>query len=172
MRVFISWSKEPSRTVAEALRDWLPDVIQSLKPWMSSTDIGAGARWSERVAEALAETKIGILCVTPNNQHEPWLLFEAGAIAKTLDDTFVCPYLIQMRPADLSQGPLTQFQAKLANREGTFELLSMVTPRWAQKPYLRNGSDACSIAAGLILMRSSRLYPHRLLVFSVVRSTC
>ena len=126
MRVFISWSKEPSRIVAESLRDWLPDVIQSIEPWMSSADIGAGARWSTKVAEALAATKIGILCVTADNQREPWLLFEAGALAKTLTDTFVCPYLIQMRTADLSPGPLTQFQAKLSDQEGTFDLVSTV----------------------------------------------
>jgi TIR domain len=126
MRVFISWSKEPSRTVADALRDWLPDVIQSLDPWMSSADIGAGARWSAKIAETLASTKIGILCVTPDNQREPWLLFEAGALAKTLEDTFVCPYLIQMRAADLAPGPLTQFQAKLADQDGTYDLLSTV----------------------------------------------
>lgn len=126
MRVFISWSKEPSRTVAAALRDWLPDVIQSLEPWMSSSDIGAGARWSPKIAAALASTKIGILCVTQENQREPWLLFEAGALAKTVDDTFVCPYLIQMRDADLAQGPLTQFQAKLADRDGTLELLATI----------------------------------------------
>ena len=93
---------------------------------MSSADIGAGARWSGKVAEALAVTKIGILCVTAENQREPWLLFEAGALAKTLDDTFVCPYLIQMRASDLTQGPLTQFQAKLADRQGTLDLVSTV----------------------------------------------
>src|SRR5262245_28773170 len=126
MRVFISWSKEPSRTVAEALRDWLPDVIHTLEPWVSSTDIGAGARWSAEIADALASTKIGILCVTQENQREPWLLFEAGALAKTVKDTFVCPYLIQMHSADLEQGPLTQFQTKLADKKGTFELLSTI----------------------------------------------
>jgi hypothetical protein len=69
---------------------------------------------------------IGIICVTADNQREPWLLFEAGALAKTLEDTFVCPYLIQMRPSDLSPGPLTQFQAKTANRDGTFDLVSTI----------------------------------------------
>ena len=112
MQVFISWAKESSRSVAEALQDWIPDVIQSIKPWMSSADIGAGARWSHQVAEALAGSRIAILCVTPDNQKQPWLLFEAGALAKTLRETYVCPYLIHMRASDLVPGPLTQFQAK------------------------------------------------------------
>jgi hypothetical protein len=93
---------------------------------MSSTDIGAGARWSAEIAEALSSASIGIICVTPENQREPWLLFEAGALAKTLKDTFVCPYLINMRPSDLTPGPLTQFQSKVANKAGTFELVSTV----------------------------------------------
>ena len=63
---------------------------------------------------------------TADNQSEPWLLFEAGALAKTLQNTFVCPYLIHMRPSDLAPGPLTQFQAKTADREGTFELVSTI----------------------------------------------
>ncbi len=127
MRVFISWAKdERSRVMATALHDWLPDLIQSLDPWTSTTDIGAGVRWSREMAEALSRAKIGILCVTPANQREPWLLFEAGALAKTLDNTFVCPYLIDMQPADLASGPLTQFQAKTATREGTFDLVSTI----------------------------------------------
>jgi len=126
MRVFISWAKEPSRVVANALRDWLPDVIQSLEPWVSSSDVGAGARWSGEIAQALSKARIGIICVTAENQREPWLLFEAGALAKTLEDTFVCPYLIQMRPPDLAPGPLTQFQAKIANRDGTLDLVSTI----------------------------------------------
>jgi hypothetical protein len=126
MRVFISWSKEPSRAVASALRDWLPDVIQSLDPWMSSADIAAGARWSGDIAKALAESKLGIICVTPQNQNESWLNFEAGALAKTLDGTFVCPYLIGMRTSDLKNGPLTQFQAKVADEAGTWELVRTI----------------------------------------------
>lgn len=126
MRVFISWSKEPSRTVAAALHGWLPDVIQTLKPWMSSADIRAGARWSVDVADQLASAKIGILCVTADNQAEPWLLFEAGALAKTLEGTFVCPYLVQMPGEALAPGPLTQFQAKHADKEGTFALLKTI----------------------------------------------
>ena len=41
MRVFISCSGEQSRSIALALRAWLPMVVQHVEPWMSkpgSTD--------------------------------------------------------------------------------------------------------------------------------------
>lgn len=126
MRVFLSWAREPSKSVAHALRQWLPDVLQSLEPWVSSSDIGAGARWSTEIAQSLSSSKIGIVCVTAANQNDPWLVFETGALAKTLEETFVCPYLIGLRPTDLQQGPLTQFQAKVADRAGTMELLETI----------------------------------------------
>jgi hypothetical protein len=123
MKVFLSWSGERSRRVAEALRDWLPDIIQSIKPWMSATDIEAGSRWSRELWDQLAETQVGILCLTTSNQQSPWMLFEAGALAKSLANTFVCPYLIGMDQNDIKPGPLVQFQTKRADENGTWELL-------------------------------------------------
>lgn len=125
MKLFISWSGDRSRAVAEALRDWLPDVIQSVDAWISSQDINAGARWSSEISEQLSETKFGVLCLTRENQEAPWILFEAGALAKTLRDAFVVPYLVDLQPSDL-QGPLTQFQAQQRDRDGTWELVRSV----------------------------------------------
>jgi hypothetical protein len=122
MKVFISWSREPSRTVASALRDWIPDVIQAIEPWMSDTDLEAGAKWSDRIQRELNETKFGIVCVTPENMQSGWLLFEAGALAKTIADAYVCPYLIGLEFASL-RGPLVQFQAKRAIKEETRDLI-------------------------------------------------
>ena len=39
MKIFISWSGEQSREMAEALRDWIPDVLPEAEPWMSVADI-------------------------------------------------------------------------------------------------------------------------------------
>jgi len=125
MRVFLSWSGERSRVVAEALRDWLPSVIQTIKPWMSSHDIDAGSRWSDRVGAELQKSDFGILCVTPENVEAPWLLFEAGALSRTLDVSKVCPLLMAIRPADLV-GPLAQFQAIESNHDQLLKLLKTI----------------------------------------------
>jgi len=122
MKVFISWSGERSHYVAKTLYDWIGNVNHFVNPWLSE-EIPKGARWSPEVAKALDETKFGIFCVTPENQSEPWLNFEAGAISKTVTDkTHVCPYLIDLKPTDIV-GPLKEFQLTKTDREDTFRLM-------------------------------------------------
>lgn len=123
MKVFLSWSGDASRRVAEALREWLPNVVQAIEPWMSAEDIEKGARWSSDIAAELAKTKAGVVCVTASNQDAPWLNFEAGALSKTVDKAMVCPYLVGLRPTDL-KGPLVQFQAAEATQGDTRKLLA------------------------------------------------
>jgi len=123
MKVFLSWAGERSKAVASALRQWLPDVIQDAEPWLSASDIDAGARWSRRIQDELAASAFGVICLTRTNQLSPWILFEAGALAKTIEDAFVCPYLVDLAPSDLESGPLTQFQAKRATESDTLELV-------------------------------------------------
>lgn len=120
--MFLSWSGPRSRHLADALRSWLPRVIQSLRPWMSDEDIAAGSRWLPEIAGELSQAKVGILCVTPENQFNPWLVFEAGALSKTIEQTFVCPMLFDMAPSQLS-GPLAQFQASAFERAGVLRVL-------------------------------------------------
>lgn len=126
MKVFISWSGTKSNHVAAALRDWLPDLIQSITPWMSEVDIGAGARWSREIESELSSTNFGIVCVTQDNVTAPWILFESGALAKTVEGSYLVPYLIDMSPADIPSGPLSQFMAKRADRSGTLDLVCTI----------------------------------------------
>jgi hypothetical protein len=123
MKVFLSWSGARSRAAALMLRQWLPDIIQSLEPWMSAEDIDAGVRWGNEITNQLEVTRCGIICLTKENQRAPWILFEAGALSKTIEKTYVIPYLIDLEPSDILRGPLTQFQAKRANKNETWELL-------------------------------------------------
>jgi hypothetical protein len=135
MKVLLSWSGERSKAVAIALREWLPDVIQDVEPWMSAVDIGAGERWGRAVEEQLATTEFGISCVTPENQTAPWIIFEAGALAKSIDNAYVCPYLVGMEPTDLAKdGPLLQFQAKTATKPGTCDLIQTLNRALRDKP--------------------------------------
>ncbi len=111
MKVFISWSGDTSLKVAQQLRDWLPCVINAIKPYVSSEDIDKGARWSSDIAKELENSNFGILCVTKENLNAPWLCFEAGALSKAMDDkSFVTPFLFNIKPSEL-QGPILQFQA-------------------------------------------------------------
>jgi hypothetical protein len=81
--------------------------------WISSEDIDKGQRWHGEVGSKLETLGQGILCVTAENQREPWLNFEAGALAKSLDGARVRPVLFGLKPADVT-GPLAQFQATVA----------------------------------------------------------
>ncbi|MCX6641453.1 MAG: toll/interleukin-1 receptor domain-containing protein [bacterium] len=110
MKVFITWSGETSKAIAEILRGWLPSVIQAVKPYFSPDDITKGTRWSTEIAKELEECKIGLLCLTADNLEAPWIMFEAGALSKSLSTARVCPLLFGIEPSDI-KGPLVQFQA-------------------------------------------------------------
>lgn len=125
--VFISWSGNRSKHVALALRDLLAIVIQAAKPFMSKADIDKGSRWHLELAKALEATKVGIICLTPENPSAPWLLFESGALSKTMDrGTRVCTYLLAgLQPQEVAP-PLGDFQATKAEKEETRQMLQDV----------------------------------------------
>lgn len=122
MKVFLSWSGMRSKFVAEHLRSWIPKVLQAVHPWMSDEDIGAGTRWAAVIGRELENTRVGIVCLTNENQLNPWVMFEAGALSKMVTHSSVIPYLIDLSPSQLS-GPMAQFQAVVADKEGTARLI-------------------------------------------------
>lgn len=126
MKVFISWSGEHSKAVANALAKLIKVVIQSAKPWVSDKEIQAGDRWSSVIAAGLVDAQFGIICITPTNQTSPWLNFEAGAISKNVEESKIVPYLHGLTFPNMINGPLSQFQAKEANKEDTFKVLSAI----------------------------------------------
>ncbi|MDR1152390.1 MAG: toll/interleukin-1 receptor domain-containing protein [Bifidobacteriaceae bacterium] len=124
MKVFISWSGQMSKGVAVALKEWIPSVIQAIEPFLSSEDIDKGSRWSTDIARGLQDSTFGIICVTKDNLSAPWLNFEAGALSKTIDDSeHVAPFLLDVKPSDLSDSPISQFQATSFNRDDVLKLV-------------------------------------------------
>lgn len=125
MKVFISWSGERSKALASALREWLPGVIQAVKPFASQHDIDKGSRWSGELGKALESTKTGLLCVTSDNRNAPWLIFEAGVLSKELEGARVVPILFGLAPADID-GPLAQFQLTVFTRRDMFKTVQAI----------------------------------------------
>lgn len=126
VKVFISWSGDLARGVAVALREWLPLLFDRVAPWASDSDIAAGQRGLAQIEAELADTRFGVVVVTAENQRAPWLNFEAGALSKTVvgdAEHRIVPLLVDLAgPADLT-GPLAQFQAKAARRDGVRDLV-------------------------------------------------
>jgi TIR domain len=125
MKVFISWSGERSQALAQALRDWLPLVLHFADPWLSKSDINAGERWALEIAKELEANQCGIICITRENVGSPWILFESGALAKSMEQGRVIPLLFNIEFGDIT-GPLAQFQAKKAEKSGIHELITSI----------------------------------------------
>lgn len=125
MKVFISWSGNRSKALAEGLREMLPLVLHYVEPWLSGADIDAGERWTTEIGRELQESDFGLLCLTRENLNAPWILFEAGALAKSLDKARVVPLLFDIDFSDVTF-PLAQFQAKKFEKKGIYEVVQSV----------------------------------------------
>ena len=123
MEIFISWSGDVSKCVAMLFHQWLPRVIQCLRPWFSDADIGKGVRWASEISQKLDGINFGIICVTRENVNAPWLLFEAGAISKIIGIAKVCPVLLDIEKSEMSSSPLSQFQMTEIDKSDMFKLL-------------------------------------------------
>lgn len=123
LQVFLSWSGARSAAVAETLAKWLSQVIQAVEPWVS-VDIDKGVRWGPEIAGRLEKSKVGVICLTPENLESRWILFEAGALSKTTD-AYVCTFLLNLAPAEV-EPPLSQFQHTAFEKEDVLRLVRTV----------------------------------------------
>ncbi len=129
MKVFISFSGDRSLRVARALRDWIPQVVQAARPFLSE-DIPKGSNWPAELAAALNDCTFGIVCLTPESIGQPWTLFEAGALSKAMggEKAYVCPYLVGLTEPDVPN-PLGLLQLTIANEDDTLRLMKSLNAR-------------------------------------------
>lgn len=131
MRVFIGWSGTRSQALAQALHEWMPLVLHYVEPWVSEADVAAGERWAQVLSKELETSNFGIVCVTRENVGSPWILFEAGSLAKSLEEGRVIPLLLDLEFSEIS-GPLAQFQAKKVDKDGVSEVVQSINKVEAQ----------------------------------------
>lgn len=122
VKVFISWSGDVSREIAETLRKYLPLMLQGVTFFMSKHDLGSGVRWAHELSGELADSSFGILCLTPENVDSSWIIFEAGALTKHIEGRACCLLFGGLTAANIT-GPLAQFQNRLFSEDEFRQLL-------------------------------------------------
>jgi len=126
MKVFLSWAGEASKHMATTLYTWLPQVIYTLKPWMS-TRIDKGDSWDGAISEALHESPIAIFCLTADSLDSKYLHYEAGAIANTKGSK-PCTLLLGITDLDVKH-PLARFQHTKFTKEDMLVLLQTINTK-------------------------------------------
>jgi hypothetical protein len=110
MKVFISWSGEAEREVAEALREAVIAVCAGrAEAFVSSQDIPKGDRGLNVIDAQLKATDYGLVVLSAANQLRPWINYEGGALAMSLDNP-VATVLLDLIPSDV-EGPLGPLQS-------------------------------------------------------------
>lgn len=131
MKLFISWSGEFSRKVAECLSIWIPTIIQAVDVFYSPDDIAKGENWGNRLSEELEQSNFGIVCLTPENVLAPWIHFEAGALSKA-SNSRVSAIMLGINPSDI-KGPLARLQNTSFDRDDFHRLFQSIN-ECSEKP--------------------------------------
>lgn len=108
--IFISWSGDDSKDIALKLKEALENGFDNkLSCFVSNVDIASGSDWWNKIQDQLAESSMGIMCITEENSQAPWIYFEAGALVAKKIDTI--PLLFNCSIKDLEKTPLRMKQA-------------------------------------------------------------
>jgi hypothetical protein len=110
VKIFISWSGDRERAVAEALQAAIPKLcVADVSIFVSSQSISKGANGVAVIEANLDESAFGIVLVSRENQFAPWLNYEGGWLASTLSRP-VATICLNLRPGDITS-PLAPRQA-------------------------------------------------------------
>lgn len=135
MRLFISWSGEQTRELANAVQAFFELAFAShVQTFLSDADIAPGERFLAVINENLGGADIGVILITRQNMNNPWLLFEAGALAGKSERGSVVPLLVDLERAEL-RPPLSQFQNVLAaSRESVLHMCERIRAEASDVP--------------------------------------
>ena len=132
MKIFISWSGIQSQKIAEELQKWIPQVINSVIPYVTSESIMKGERWSDQIYKELRDSNFGLVCLNKDNLKSPWIMFEAGAISKNKDSKLICLLFDGLNQNEVGK-PLSFFQNTEFNKEDYLKLMKSINESLGEK---------------------------------------
>jgi SAM-dependent methyltransferase len=141
-RVFVSWSGDAGRQIAEALKRTILDY-PDLEAWISSQSLEAGKPWFDEIDRATAEAEFAVGCMTPGATKKPWVNFEAGMLYGRLKNFKMLRVgeqplsgpLAHLQSVDgMSRAEVTRMlQSMTADHERAARYVEIVFERWLRE---------------------------------------
>jgi hypothetical protein len=123
--VFISWSGEPSKTLARLFYEWLPTVVQTTTCFYSQKSMNKGASWWPELNRQLRKATVGVFFITKENAKNcPMMMYEAGAIGGR-ENCHVCTVLVDLTEDELCQ-PYPFFQCTVFGYDDFLQLVKTI----------------------------------------------
>jgi hypothetical protein len=122
--LFVSWSGPRARSLAEALSQWLPGVLPTYRPWISSRQ-RRGTDWAAVLFERIAAARATVVCLTSDSIAAPWMLFEAGLLGARGDRPLAL-YVLDVEQDELASSAVGAFPAFPATERGTAGLVELL----------------------------------------------
>lgn len=111
-QLFISWSGEKGKKVADLIYNWIDRIYENAKENVFlSTRIEPGHQGVLEIMNALEHCSKGFFIMTRERINSPWIHFEAGAISKAKDTNWIIPIFVDIKRKALGNGPLSEFQS-------------------------------------------------------------
>lgn len=125
-KIFISWSGTCTKDFAVGLKRVLEKTIfpeLDVECFVSNVDIASGTDWWLTISSELKTCNLGILCISNENLHAPWIYYEAGGMASREIPTI--PLLVGCEIDSLNESPLRGKQ--MVDFEKQADFIKMVT---------------------------------------------
>ena len=125
MEVFISWSGERGKFLADIISNILDRSNHAIRPWVSQR-IEPGGEWLRELNSKLEQAAAAIIIVTPEGRRSEWLHFEAGALRQGKTESgaerLVIPLCFELGTHEISS-PLSQLQSRIFDHDAVLEIV-------------------------------------------------
>lgn len=132
MKVFISWSGEVSKRLGALVGEWLECTLLNIEAIYTPKYLRAGTQGTAHLYRLLEEVHTGILIYTPESINSQWMIFEAGALFKSAEQSIIIPLLFHLEYEHLP-GPIQTYQWKVFGKEQLFQVLQAVNQQLGQQ---------------------------------------